>query len=416
MDNRSPFERYKDEVEYAYIVSATMDIELEEGNDDQKLESLDEFEDQINSLLENEDYLKESFEEIGLGRVYCEVSNIDVDNVTIKFGISLKDKEKDVVLQDIKSDIVEFMKCLDSNIENNVSVCGLGGFEDPRDDYEPATIILKAKDKLKLNVEKQPKLQESKYKELDSKLDELIKLDATDEEFNDFLESAAELVDEELTSKEYTELLYKAQDTRKIESIDLKSIDKKLVSEGKLTFKNNGSVKNILLTDDGDVQVYENNNLIESYPFSKKRVVSECYNLTSQNYLLESPKIDLEKAKEELDNAHKQVDEIAKSKEELENKIANILEESAQEEMSELPESEFVTRKLSATQFKGLTEQDFVSALTPEQVEYINKLGLKPQDIYYGLKDLITVDMKSVEGPIIDIATYINTIKNVMEV
>ena len=56
-------------------------------------------------------------------------------------------------------------------------------------------------------------LQED-YKSLDNQLDKLIAKDATDKEFNDFLEKASN--DDTITNSEYTELVKKAQDTRRI--------------------------------------------------------------------------------------------------------------------------------------------------------------------------------------------------------
>lgn len=52
------------------------------------------------------------------------------------------------------------------------------------------------------------------YLALDKELDELIKRNADDIELNDFIEKAA--YNDNITNQEYTELLYKAQDTRRI--------------------------------------------------------------------------------------------------------------------------------------------------------------------------------------------------------
>lgn len=53
------------------------------------------------------------------------------------------------------------------------------------------------------------------YEELNSVLDELITKNATDKEFNDFIETIAD--NEVITNKEYNTLLNKAQDTRRID-------------------------------------------------------------------------------------------------------------------------------------------------------------------------------------------------------
>lgn len=422
MSNESPFERYKDEVEYDYIISATMSIKLKGGNEDQKIESLSEFEEQINSLLEDEDYIKESFEEIGLGRVYCELSDIDFDVVTIKFGISLIDQEKEVKLEDLKADIKEFMKVLDSNIENFVSVSGLGGFEDPRDDYDPAMITLKALDKIELDVTKQPKLQESKYKELNDKLDELIKSNATDEEFNNFLEDAADLVDEELTSKEYTQLLYKAQDTRKIESVDLKNIDKKLVSEGKLAFKKEDKNIDFILTDDGIMELYKENKLVDSKPFSKLSLTRECKSIVQEGYQLieseiktsDNQTIDTDKEKANIEQAKKDVQDLQKAKQELEDEVDKLMEEKLEDEKIEnkFPSTEFTQKVLTPDEINEFNPE---TDLTQEQIDWINnvsKVFNSIDDFQAGLTQFC--DYVSIEYniPLISIDGYINDMEN----
>ncbi len=71
-------------------------------------------------------------------------------------------------------------------------------------------------------------LQED-YKSLDNQLDKLIAKDATDKEFNDFIEKASN--DDTITNNEYTELVKKAQDTRRINEGKSIKVESKLSDE-----------------------------------------------------------------------------------------------------------------------------------------------------------------------------------------
>ena len=61
------------------------------------------------------------------------------------------------------------------------------------------------------------------YKRLDKELDKLIASNATDAELNDFLEDAS--YNDNITNKEYTALVYKAQDTRRIDEDGTQAAD-----------------------------------------------------------------------------------------------------------------------------------------------------------------------------------------------
>ena len=306
------YQRFEASQEFDYKIKATMPVKFEGGVESQQEEALEELENQIYSLLENEDYMKETFPEIALGYVFGFVNELYLDELTITFGICAKDADEEFTTKDLCDDAKEFMNTVFSNIDNNVSVSGLDGFENPKDDYDAAIVYANIAGEIKTEVIKEPE-----------------NLDVT-----------------------------------KVEGID-----KKLVSEGQLKFKNESSTKNLVLTDDGIVELYENNDLKNQYPFSKKSVVTECAKLISEGYLLEDENIDIEKTKQDLEQGIEKVDELQNLKDELESKVDTLMNESVSE-LPEFPSSEFSSKKLTSEE---LNELDFNNELNDEQKDWINK-------------------------------------------
>ena len=64
------------------------------------------------------------------------------------------------------------------------------------------------------------------------------------------------------------------------------NIDKKLVSESKLQFRRNNDRQDFKLTDDGIVEHYVSNKLVNSFAFSKLGVLRECKTLIQEGYSL----------------------------------------------------------------------------------------------------------------------------------
>ena len=237
MDNA--FDNYKDEVKYDFIVRGKFPYKLKGGNEDQQNDAFDDFVKQIENLLSNEDYLAECFKDSGIarGRIYCKLENEDPE-MTILFGISSKDAEKELNKEDILDDVKTYLEDLDSDIES-YSASGLEVTDDPDGSYEPAYVDFKRDDTKKIEVEmiEEPKKNECAPIDINK---------------------------------------------------ELESIDKKLVNESKLTFKNfvKQEETKLTMTDDGVVELYENNKLTKSQPFSKLSIIRECKELLQNGYIL----------------------------------------------------------------------------------------------------------------------------------
>lgn len=270
-----PYWEYKDKVDYDYEFKVILPIKYKsetkfsESQKEQIAENISKGFDEDPVML-SDDYLKEAFPEIGVGRVYAGLNDV-YDEIEMYFGISLIDAEPSVTLEDIKEDIKEYMNNINSNLEYDSNVVGLG------DDEEPAFITFAPEiDKLKIEILKQP-VKESYFE----------------------------------------------------------NIDKVLVSKGELTFIKENMIKSLILSDDGMVELYENNKLISSNPFSKLGLIRECKNISQEGYVLneaeissDSTTIDVEKSKEELKKDIEQVDELQKLKDELDDKVDTLVNES----------------------------------------------------------------------------------------
>lgn len=275
----NPYEDYKDKVVYDYILVGKLPYKLEadpKASEDQEIDAIEEIENNICNLLTNEDLTAMYFTEVALGNVYPGLVSIE-DYIEIVFGVSCKDAKEPFTLEDLKYDVQEYMHCLDSNLDG-VSVTGVGGNEDPADDTEPTLVFLKQNGDIIVDVLKQP-----------SKL-------------------------------------------------DIENIDKKLVSEGKLNFKKENINKSAVLSDDGMVEIYEENKLVKSSPFSKLGVIRECKAMIQEGYLLveinqmNDDKLDIPQTKQELEQSIEQVEELQTLKDELEDKVNTLMEESVEDE------------------------------------------------------------------------------------
>ena len=161
-EDNSLFDEYKDKVDYTYIIKGLAPYKLnatkadsvwdDEKGDlswDQETDAIEEFEKEIEDLLKDEAYLKDSFEEEGLDKVYPKLDAID-EYVEITFGITTIE-DKNVAIEEIIADIKEYMKNIDSNIDG-VSVSGVGGNEDPSYDTEPMHVTLKINGEIKTEI------------------------------------------------------------------------------------------------------------------------------------------------------------------------------------------------------------------------------------------------------------------------
>lgn len=114
------------------------------------------------------------------------------------------------------------------------------------------------------------------------------------------------------------------------------NIDKKLVSESILQFCRNNDRQVFNLTDDGIIEHYANNKLINSFSFSKLGILRECKTLIQEGYNLtefqendENNVVDnADEIKQNLENDIKNVEEIQTLKDELEDKLDALNEEN----------------------------------------------------------------------------------------
>lgn len=314
----NPFDDYKDKVDYEYIIEAEMEIEYESDDkiyDEQKAEISENIEKGIDELVKDEDYVAESFEEPGLGRVYCRCDEV-YDTIKMTFGISKIDAKEPFDVKELIEDIKEFMYCLDSNTDyesgiNGITIPGTYPDDDVDDsiELEPANIHFSMKgkkDDIKINVIKKP-LDENR----------------------------------------------------------LLNIDKELVSEGKISLRNSNDICRYSLNDEGIVEQYLNENLVNSFAFSKSRILNECKDLINEGYLLEDSEpedivdFDTEEAQQNLEQGIEQVDKLQQLKDELVNKVDTLMNESKSEVYNNLKNelSKLLDNNASFTKLNNFLEQ-----------------------------------------------------------
>ena len=177
----------------------------------------------------------------------------------------------------------------------------------------------------------------------------------------------------------------------------LDNIDKTLVNEGKVSFSRADETQSLVLTSDGIVERYINENLCNTMPFSKLGVIRECKALVTDGYTLtwtdrgtgslreaivtnhnnDENKITLdnpEETKRELQQNIKDVEEIQDLKDELEDKLTTLNEDDEIAGDYVLVvysniDGEFVPDVC----VKGVDGQDYVIADTIEEAGKYNK-------------------------------------------
>lgn len=179
----------------------------------------------------------------------------------------------------------------------------------------------------------------------------------------------------------------------------LDNIDKTLVNEGKVSFSRAGETQSLVLTSDGIVERYINEDLCNTMPFSKLGVIRECKALVTDGYTLtwtdrgtgnlqeatitpmnnnNDNKITLdddpEQIKKNLQQNIKDVDEIQTLKDELEDKLDTLNEdgETAGDYVLVVytnVDGEFVPD----TCVKGIDGQDYVIANSIEEAGKYSK-------------------------------------------
>lgn len=262
---------------------------------------------EIISLIKDEDLLAMYFDKIALGRVYPKVEYLN-NKLHFTFGISLVDAKERPTSKDLIKNINNFILSLNKNLED----------------------------------------KDIKIKEGD------IKVEVITENKSNF-----------------------------------DNIDKVLVSENNLYFSRGNDTQRFKLTDDGIVEKYLNENLQETFPFSKLGLSRECKTLVTEGYTLtmklneaniinttatgssEDDKLDIsdpEKTKQDLQQNIKDVEEIQDLKNELDDKMANLMEESIKPN-EKFPSTDFSSEPIL---YQDLDVETFNKELTPEQKAYIN--------------------------------------------
>lgn len=385
--DESSFEQYKNKVDYDIILEGTIGYEVV-GADESSTPTEEQLQDgeekifeQIKSLINNEDFLYDIFEDTGIarGRIYGEFTDQEVNDnkLYFKLGISKEESTKKLDVNEIKEYFEQFLEDLGSNVDLE----SVMGWSNEEEDVEPTHV--------ELDITGKPEIK--------------------------ILKNETESV----------------KDNKVTESKIIDSIDRKLVMEGKLAFIKENNIKSIILNDDGIMELYENKKLIDSKPFSKlgvqrlyKSIIQEGYSIyiTTGEYPVYSSKkydtvdteeqaqdmvaelnsqgisagyekdenlqedvksdeikdsngdnIDLEQTKQNIEQSIEKVDELQDLKDELQDKVDNLYNESKMEEekITSFVSTPFTQQLLSTEEIYNLKLEE---ELTVEQVAYITKL------------------------------------------
>lgn len=315
------FDKYKDEVKYDYVIDVKLPIDFKLDNgDNAEIEHWDfidnetGFEEDIDNLIGNEDWLQGPFNDIAPGRVYVSLQNDVADNLELKIGISLKECEdpSKVTEQTLKEDTQSFIEGILENVEEQ-------HFNNQESEDGPNYIKLVA-DPSKAQIE---------ITKTNTKVDE------------DYIKQT------------------------------LTDIDKKLVKESQLSFCKDDMQRTLTLEDDGVMELCENNKWISSQPFSRIQLEKICRSTLEEGYSLtlkqeseiktkDGEVIDTEKEKEEMEQTKQELADIKQAKEEIDNTV----EELFTEEKEPLQISDKI---YTVFDIKNLTED----SLSEDELKYI---------------------------------------------
>ena len=301
---------------------------------------------EIISLIKDEDLLAMYFDKIALGRVYPKVEYLN-NKLHFTFGISLVDAKERPTSKDLIKNINNFILSLNKNLED----------------------------------------KDIKIKEGD------IKVEVITENKSNF-----------------------------------DNIDKVLVSENNLYFSRGNDIQRFKLTDDGIVEKYLNESLQETFPFSKLGLSRECKTLVTDGYTLtmklnetnitnttatgnsEDDKLDIsdpEKTKQNLQQNIKDVEEIQDLKDELDDKMADLMEESIKPD-EKFPSTDFSSEPVL---YQDLDVETFNKELTAEQKAYINAY-LGTIDEFVDAMLLLYNEVGDGIDPMISIDDYVDELLN----
>ena len=192
--------------------------------------------------------------------------------------------------------------------------------------------------------------------------------------------------------------------------------DRKLVSDGILTFKNNDDIFTLGLLDDGTVNCTKNNVVESSQPFSKSSIIDITSSLLKEGYILSEDTQNLstnnldksiDDMTTDIEQDIQKVDKLQSLKDELMDKVDNLVNESKRIETIDTFESNDIpSKKLSYADIDSLCNDD----LNNNQIDYIC--------LHYGSLDTLKSSMKElydlcgILDETISLDDYINILKN----
>lgn len=353
-DSSAPFNMYKDKVHYDYILTAKMPIKFMIGNREAEYEDFEKankhegdyyFEKQVINLLKDEDWMQYPFDELGLGTQYGILEN-DLDtDLEIKVGISLNDAKEEVNENILKEDMESLLEGILDNLDSALVI--------DKDDVDRNVYMKVTGDPEKADIKIEH--QENKQESL--------------------------LID----------------------------IDKKLVTESKLILTNKESVYEVKLNDDGQIEKYLNNNLVESINFSKTSLTQFVKELFKEGYELQNSQgdvIDTDKAKQDIEKNIEQIDELQELQNELVDKVDQLtgVNESVQ---IDFPSTEFTQKVLTPNE---MMITSFDNNLTDDQKVYILTKVDSLDAFKECLNQLCDLAEFNEDEPIISIDDYINNL------
>lgn len=319
---KDPYWANKDNIDFNYVLKVNMPITLKANNDIDNNIHLEDIQEE--SAYEN---IEKGIKELLQDTIYTKESFEDLgENVTIYPGLNYVGDDiemyfgivgDNINIKDLIDDIKEYMYVLDSNSDYDSSVCG---WNDGENEVDSAYVHFSGsdRDKIKVEIIKQPNINE-----------------------------------------EY---------------------DKLIVNENTLTFKKENDIHTISLTDDGIIEHYLNEKLVNTIPFSKLGIIRECKQIVQEGFNLikevtvqgTDTEVDTEQSKQDLEQGIADVDELQQLKDELVNKVDKLVNESTvieeNLETEEFPSTEFTQKSLTK---KDIIEMELNKELSIEQVAWI---------------------------------------------
>lgn len=293
-----PYFDYRNKVDYDYVFKVNFPIKIKSifedwptAHESQIEDACEKFDEQIEDLISDEDYNKEIFEDLGLGRVYPGVNYVSPDEIEMYFGISLIDAEKDnISVEDLEESIKEYVYLLDSNTDNSADV---SGWRSEDEEVEPTSLFFKG-----------PKKEDVKI-----------------------------------------ELLSNNEDKKE-------NLDKQFVSEGELLFENNKIILNeegnIIITENTKTHQYpfskKGFNTLVNNLFKEGYVLKEA----------EINSHDIESQKREIQQEIDQVEELAELQAELNDKVNELNELEEDKNMESFPGNDITAQELSIKDLENI--------------------------------------------------------------